>query len=167
MKRILAIVLAAPAVLFALSVPLGAQSALPANVPDLNGVWQGPYTPNLTRAYGKEPPFTAYGMERYAKLDHSTDPLAHCLPIGPNRAIQSPMPFQIVQTRDVIAILFEVENIFRIIYLDGRGHPEELHDYPEWMGNSIGRFEGDTLVVETLGLDERVWLDTEGKETEE
>jgi hypothetical protein len=141
------------------TVPASAQG-----VPDLNGVWQGPYTPNLTKALGKEPPFTPYGKQRYDSVDHSKDPLAHCLPIGPNRGMQAPMPFQIVQTKNVVTILLEMQNIFRIIYLDGRGHPEELKDYPQWMGHSTGHFEGNTLVVETVDIDTRTWIDTEGKE---
>jgi hypothetical protein len=151
------IVLSGMLSLFAVSAP--AQS-----VPDLNGVWQGPYTPNLTRALGKEPPFTPYGKQRYDTVDHAKDPLAHCLPIGPNRGMQAPMPFQIVQSKDVVTILLEMQNTFRIIYLDGRKHPEMLADYPQWMGHSIGHFEGNTLVVETVGIDARTWIDTEGKE---
>ena len=113
---------------------------------------------------GKEPPFTPYGKQRYDTVDHAKDPLAHCLPIGPNRGMQAPMPFQIVQTEDVITILPEMQNTFRIIYLDGRDHPDFLADYPQWMGHSIGHFEGDSRVVETTGIDVRTWLDTEGKE---
>ena len=139
-------------------------SASAQTVPDFNGVWQGPYTPNLTKAFGKEPPFTPYGKQRYDTVDHSKDPLAHCLPIGPNRGMQAPMPFQIVQAKNVITILLEMQNTFRIIYLDGRAHPEELKDYPQWMGHSTGHFEGNTLVVETVDVDTRTWIDTEGKE---
>jgi hypothetical protein len=48
--------------------------------------------------------------------------------------------------------------------MDGRGHPEDIMDYPQFMGHSIGRWEGDTLVVDTVGIDERTWLDTAGHE---
>ena len=48
--------------------------------------------------------------------------------------------------------------------MDGRGHPDDLADYPYFMGHSIGRWEGDTLVVDTQGIDERSWLDTAGHE---
>ena len=53
---------------------------------------------------------------------------------------------------------------YRMIYTDGRGHPEDILDYPEWMGHSIGRWEGDTLVVDTIGMREETWLDTAGFE---
>jgi hypothetical protein len=48
--------------------------------------------------------------------------------------------------------------------MDGRTHPEDVTDYPYFMGHSIGRWDGDTLVVETAGIDERSWLDTAGHE---
>jgi len=63
---------------------------------DLNGMWQGPYTPNLAAAYGKELPFTAHGAEKWAKVDTANDPTGFCLPVGPARGIQAPFPFQIV-----------------------------------------------------------------------
>ena len=64
----------------------------------------------------------------------------------------------------VIAFLTESQRTYRIVYMDGRGHPPDAQDYPEWMGSSIGRWEGDTLVVETIGIHERSWLDTSGHE---
>jgi hypothetical protein len=48
--------------------------------------------------------------------------------------------------------------------MDGRSHPKDISDYPEFMGHSIGHWEGDTLVVDTVGIDERTWLDTAGHE---
>src|SRR5262245_54973214 len=96
-----------------------AQSRTQSYVPDLNGVWQGPFTADLSKPFGKEPPFTPYGKKRYDSVDHSQDPLARCLPIGPNRGMQAPFPFQIVQSKDTISILLEMQNTFRIIYLDG------------------------------------------------
>ena len=72
-------------------------------------------------------------------------------------------PNMIVQRPDVVALLTESQRTFRIIYLDGRGHPEDVDDYPEWMGSSMGHWEGDnTLVVDTTGLDENTWLTDAG-----
>ena len=51
-----------------------------------------------------------------------------------------------------------------MIYMDGRPHPPDIGDYPEFMGHSIGRWENDTLVVDTVGINERSWLDTAGHE---
>jgi hypothetical protein len=72
------------------------------------------------------------------------------------------MPFQIVQTPSVFTILFENQHTFRIIHTDGRSHPKDLD--PTWFGDSIGKWDGDTLVVDTVGLDDRTWLDTAGHE---
>ena len=134
-----------------------------AGPPDLNGVWSAPFTPDISKALGHQPAFTPYGAARFAKEDEVDDPLTQCLPIGPARGIQAGiMPFQIVQTPSVLAILFENQRTFRIIYTDGRGHPKDLD--PSWFGDSTGKWEGDTLVVDTIGLNDRSWLDTAGHE---
>jgi len=131
--------------------------------PDLNGVWSAPFTPDLSKALGHQPPFTEYGAARFAKEDEIDDPLTKCLPIGPARGIQAGiMPFQIVQTPAVFTILFENQHTFRIIHTDGRSHPKDLD--PTWFGDSVGHWEGDTLVVDTVGVDDRTWLDTAGHE---
>jgi hypothetical protein len=134
--------------------------------PDLNGVWQGPYTPDLSRTLqrGETIPFTPYGDERFKNVDPADNPDGFCLPVGPARGFQSPAPFQIVQNDNTIAVLFENQRIYRIIYTDGTKHPEDIADYPEWMGHSIGRWEGAKLVVDTVGINERTWLDTAGHE---
>ena len=144
------------------ALPLAAQQ----KHPDLNGIWQGPYTPDLSRTLpqGESIPFTPYGSERLKKVDPANNPDGFCLPVGPARGFQSPAPFQLVQNDDVIAILFENQRIFRIVYTDGTKHPDDIAEYPEWMGHSIGYWEGDKLVVDTVGINERTWLDTNGHE---
>ena len=84
--------------------------------------------------------------------------------MGPSRGFTAPFPFLLVQHDKMISIMFEYQAIWRAIYLDGRGHPDDLADYPYFMGHSLGRWEGDTLVVDTQGIDERSWLDTAGHE---
>src|ERR1700693_2189625 len=117
--------------------------------PDLNGAWSAPVT--------------ADRAARLAKEDEFDDPLTKCLPIGPARGIQAGiMPFQIVQTPSVFTILFENQHTFRIIHTDGRSHPKDVD--PTWFGDSIGKWDGDTLAVDTVGLDDRTWLDTAGHE---
>jgi hypothetical protein len=134
-----------------------------AAAPDLNGVWSAPFTPDISKTLGHQPPFTPYGAARFAKEDEFDDPLTKCLPIGPARGIQAGiMPFQIVQSPGVLAILFENQHTFRIIHTDGRSHPKDYD--PTWFGDSIGKWEGDTLVVDTIGIDDRTWLDTAGHE---
>ena len=132
--------------------------------PDLNGIWRNQYTPDLAQALGRQPPFTPYGAERWRTVDTAKDPTGVCLPPGPSRAFTAPFPFMLVQQPKGIGLLFEYQTIWRMIYMDGRGHPEDIADYPEFMGHSIGRWEGDILVVDTVGIDERSWLDTAGHE---
>ena len=152
--------------LAAVVVPAGVASAQApaAGRPDLNGFWVNQYTPDLSVALGGQPPFTEFGAERWRTVDTSKDPTGICLPVGPSRAFTAPFPFVLVQSADTIGILFEYQSIWRAIFMDGRPHPEDIDDYPYFMGHSIGRWEGDTLVVDTTGIDERSWLDTAGHE---
>lgn len=132
--------------------------------PNLAGTWRNQYTPNLSDALGHEPPYTAYGAERWRTVDTAKDPTGFCLPPGPSRAFTAPFPFILIQQDDMIAFLFEYQTIWRAVYLDGRKHPDDIQDYPEFMGHSIGRWEGDTLVIDTVAINERTWLDTAGHE---
>lgn len=142
--------------------PAWAQAATPR--PDLNGFWINQYTPDLSVALGRQPPFTALGAERWRTVDTSKDPTGICLPAGPSRSFTAPFPFLLVQSADIVSILFEYQALWRAIHLDGRPHPEDIDDYPFFMGHSVGRWDGDTLVVDTTGIDERSWLDTAGHE---
>jgi hypothetical protein len=145
------------------AVPAPAQTPAPVR-PDLSGFWINQYTPDLSVALGRQPPFTALGAERWRTVDTSKDPTGICLPVGPSRGFTAPFPFLLVQQDEYVGILFEYQSIWRAIYLDGRPHPEDIADYPYFMGHSIGKWEGDTLVVDTTGIDERTWLDTAGHE---
>ncbi len=133
---------------------------------DLTGVWYGGPSGNLATATlpGEEMILTAYGYERYATVDHAKDPNSFCLPAGPGRMIMMAHPAMIVQHPGVMAILSESQRTFRIVYTDGRDHPEDVMDYPEFMGSSLGHWEGETFVIETVAIDDRTWLDTSGHE---
>jgi hypothetical protein len=134
------------------------------NAPDFAGTWRNQYTPNLAEALGKEPPYTPYGAERWRTVDTAKDPTGFCLPPGPSRIFTSPFPFILMQQGDMISFLFEYQTLWRVVYMDGRRHPADIADYPDFMGHSIGKWEGETLVVDTIGLNERSWLDTAGHE---
>jgi hypothetical protein len=116
------------------------------------------------KSQGLTIPFTPFGAERYKNADMSKNPNGFCLPPGPSRALTGPSPFVIVQHADVISFNFENHGVYRVIYLDGRKHPADIDDYPQFMGHSIGRWEGDTLVVDTVGINDRTWLDSYGLE---
>ena len=132
--------------------------------PDFTGLWISQAADiSVILLPGEQISLTPYGAERYRKVDMANSPSYKCLPYGPARGLQSTNPFQIVQTPDLFAIITEHID-YRMIYTDGRRHPEDILDYPEWMGHSIGRWEGDTLVVDTIGMREETWLDTSGFE---
>jgi hypothetical protein len=89
------------------------------------------------------------------------NPSTQCLPQGVVRAdVLSYNPFKIIQTPGVTAILYEVDNMFRQVYTDGRKLP--VDPQPSWLGYSVGRWEGDTLVVDSAGFNDRSWLDAFG-----
>jgi len=133
---------------------------------DLTGVWFGGTSADLSKNTlpGQGMILTPYGKQRYDTVDHAKDPNTQCLPPGPARMIMMAHPAMIVQRDDVVAILTESQRTFRLIYTDGRDHPDDVYDYPEWMGSSIGHWEGDTLVVDTVSINDRTWLDTSGHE---
>jgi hypothetical protein len=86
---------------------------------------------------------------------------ANCLPQGlPRTDINSYAPFKIIQTPGVIAVLYEVDNTHRQIYTDGR--PLPVDPQPTWGGYSVGRWDGDTLIVDAAGFNAETWLDSGG-----
>jgi hypothetical protein len=141
-------------------------------MPDFNGVWDHPRVADVTRSSNAcaatatgcsqqgagELPYTEWGLAQWKDVQHRFDYSAHCLPWGYTRAWQVEYPVEIMQTADRLALLFESNNIFHVIFTDGRGHPKDLE--PSWMGDSVGRWEGDTLVVDTIGFNGRTWIDT-------
>ena len=133
-------------------------------IPNLNGIWDGPNILNegaVLRALGGElPPFTPYGLERWETKDLTQDPGGFCQPRATARVFQSPMYFQIIQTEGLVTFLFELEHQYHRVFTDGRDHPEPLDI--TWWGSSIGRYEGNRLRVETIGLDDRSWLFSAG-----
>jgi len=122
---------------------------------DLTGIWQGPYTPDLTR--GTQAMLTPWGQEQFKKFDGRMDP---CLPVGVTRQANAPDPIEIVQTPNRVVILYESWHIFRSIPTDGRDHPK-IQD-PTWFGNSVGKWDGDTLVIDITGMNDKTALDTNG-----
>jgi hypothetical protein len=134
--------------------------------PDFSGVWQPPnmeFFGDLTTGLKPEdvsmlPWAAALQKERVAK-EHGEDPLARCLPHGVPRINTNGMfPFKIIQTPAVIVILYEQLNLFRQVFMDGRKLVNNPN--PTWLGYSTGKWDGDTLVVETSGFNDKTWLDT-------
>ena len=97
--------------------------------------------------------------ERHAALSID-DPHVRCLPDNPPRAWTLPHLTKIIQTRTQLALLYEVNAMYRQIFIDGRPFPED--PTPAWNGYSVGHWQGDTLVVETRGFRDDLWIDTWG-----
>jgi hypothetical protein len=87
-------------------------------------------------------------------------PGARCLPSGIPEKLNIPDGHKVVQTPDLIVFLYESRTIYRQVFLDGRPLPRDAQ--PTWMGYSVGRWEGDALVVETIGQNGKTWLDMRG-----
>src|SRR6202451_2508198 len=88
------------------------------------------------------------------------DPNNRCLPSGVPEKDAVTSPFKIMQYPGETVILYESRTIFREIFTDGRPLPKDPN--PTWQGYSIGRWEGDDFVVETNGLNDKIWMDTNG-----
>jgi hypothetical protein len=135
--------------------PSGPAPRTPDGKPDLSGVWWQPTTVDP----GK-PEFLpeAIAIQRQRLEANSKDsPQARCLP---SAALRNGPLWEFIQSKDFLVYISDDESPgFHQIYLDGRNHPADPN--PAWYGHSIGRWEGDTLVVDRVGFDPRVWLDIE------
>jgi len=158
--------------------------------PDFTGVWSGPYVPDMTRngrnqhGYSEPPfspadtpqarqalyaksnraelPFTPWGLEQWTTYDASTDDATgNCFPYGLSRAMNSPYPIQIMRDAKHIAVLFELDNWHHIVPFSSE-LPKHAKDNPIWYGYSLARWDGDTLVIETQGMNGYTRLDTVG-----
>jgi hypothetical protein len=98
------------------------------------------------------------GRRRAAPPANDTDPYQHCNPMGPSRALIYPDPLEMLALPDRIIQQFEWGYGTRAIWTDGR-KPLMDPDEPRWWGYSVGRWDGDTFVVTTTGVDERTWVD--------
>jgi hypothetical protein len=135
--------------------------------PDLNGVWgYAGYTSDIAKDYDVGTVPMTPSAEKFFKEVQANqgiyDPEARCLPTGVPR--RDPYPSKILQRDDVVVILFEGSmHSYRQIFLDRKTHPADLQ--PSWFGDSIGHWEGDELVVDTVGFNGKTWLDLAGHPT--
>jgi len=118
--------------------------------PDLGsgGIWLPRHIANVAPA-------------KAAPASAQADPSARCLPPGVPRIMLQARPFQIVEAQNRILFLFEGgAHVWRQIWMDGRAHPKDPN--PDWLGDSIGHWEADTLVVDSVGFNDKTWLDDLG-----
>jgi hypothetical protein len=106
----------------------------------------------------------ALAMQRRAELS-KYDPQGYCMPPSGPRLMTTPFPMEIIQLPEQKRIVMIYEggtHIWRVIYMDGRKHPAPDALNPTWLGHSVGRWEGDTLVVDVVGFNEGSWIDMVG-----
>jgi hypothetical protein len=152
--------------------PTGPVPRLPDGTVDLNGVWigGGPINDLETQGGLKKGELDALMLPEAKKLfdyrgiHEEQDPHYFCMPMGVPRS--TPYPFRFVQnyTDRKATHIFQMHegniHTYRQIFMDGRPHPKEVD--PTWFGHSIGRWEGDTLVIDTVGFNDKFWFDRKG-----
>jgi hypothetical protein len=160
-----------------------AKAKTPAPTTDLTGVWRrSRRAPDKARKYtiyelafsitNEKPSMTPWAEAKFkaakpnvgpnaVTLTETNDPIVNCFPPGvPRIYLIRGEPVEIMQTPGKVVMLFEYDHFVREIYTDGREHPKDLS--PTWMGDSIGKWDGDTLVVDTVGFNDKTWLDNDG-----
>jgi len=140
-----------------------------AGTPNLSGTWAMPSPIHaLKTTDGKDPPLlpaakAEYDKRRTAlKADPKSDPSANCWMQGVPRLIYAPYPMLIAQEKDRVNLVYETNHTFRVVNLK-RPLPKEGPDLdPLWLGYSAGHWEGKTLVIDTVGFNDKTWLDYSG-----
>jgi hypothetical protein len=132
--------------------------------PDLSGLWgpQPNFSFDISKALkpGSTIELLAWAAKATKERMSKDDPEANCLPTGVPRV--APYPWKILQSKNLIVFLFEGNiHSYRQIFTDRREHPKDLN--PTWYGDSLGRWEGDTLVIDTVGFNDRFWFDFAGR----
>ena len=134
--------------------------------PDLSGVWHADgmrYNDNLLPVGTQAPmlPWAAAEYKRRVETMGYDRPMTRCMPHGvPDAMTVAGLPFKIIQTPGVLVVLFEEFHTYRQIFTDGRTLP--IDPDPAWYGYSVGRWDGDTFVVDSAGFKEGSWLDNSG-----
>lgn len=143
--------------------PRGPAPHLPDGTPDLSGVWgtDRPFVVDIGGALpkGETLPLNDWAKNVMKQHKSQDDPEAQCLPTGVPRL--APYPMKYLQMPKLFVILFEGNiHSYRQIFLDRKEHPKDPN--PTWYGDSIGHWEGDALVVDTVGFNDRSWFDFAG-----
>ncbi|HET6957984.1 MAG TPA: hypothetical protein VFI56_15420 [Vicinamibacterales bacterium] len=145
--------------------PVGPTPRTPSGKVDFSGVWEKPYVPDMSKD-GKgqkgqpDLPFTPWGENEWKTYDAANgDYTGACLPFGMTRSMNTPEPMQFMQSDKYLSFLFEQNSWFTVVPIDGR--PHRTGD-PTWFGDSVGHWEGDTLVIETVNFNGKTRLDTIG-----
>jgi hypothetical protein len=133
---------------------------------DPSGLWltQGIYIGDIAKDLKPgEVPFQPWAEALYKhrrETQSKDDPTGHCIPGGVPRSDAVPYPFKILVTPGIVVVLYEAVHSYRQIFTDGRSLPKDPN--PNWLGYSVGRWDGDTFLVESAGFNDNVWLDNFG-----
>jgi hypothetical protein len=145
----------------------GSAPRLPNGKPSMSGIWSTTRRADITNprvqpGHVDQLPYTEWGKKQWDTYDPTKngDYAGSCLPFGFARSIYGPHPTQIIQDNDYIVFLFEQNSMFHIVPTDGRSFTKDLP--PSWFGESIGRWDGDTLVIETRNINGYAKIDTIG-----
>jgi len=122
--------------------------------PDLSGVWEPEGLQSMHSAAD------ALLLHPEANKGKAADPDANCTLSGVPRLDLGPKPFKILQSPDEVVILYQAYTTYRQVFTDGRRLP--VDPQPSWLGYSVGKWDGDTLVVDTIGFNDLTWLDNAG-----
>ena len=153
--------------------PVAAKAQSTAASPDISGVWNASSGVYAFASFTKDdPPMTPGGQAQFNAtkpsqgprgviLTETNDRVYKCSPPGMPYIYLQLFPMQIVQTPKEVIELFEYDHTVRHIFTDGRKHPSDVT--PSYNGHSIGHWEGGTLVVDTIGLNGKNWLDRLGR----
>ena len=163
----------AAAATVAAAVVLPASGLFAQNQPehDISGIWWSvKYNPKLEIQSGGDIPYNDRGKAQYAKniagLKDGTitdEARYHCVPDGVPRILGNPYPFEIVQTPGQTTFLYELNEVLRVALMDTpQLPPDEIGILPYYSGHSVGRWDGDTLVVDTGGYNVKTFLDATG-----
>jgi hypothetical protein len=146
---------------------------LPDGKPDFSGVWNPPtgYLRDLAKDLKEPVPFKpaakAIYDERAAGLHWREEPDANCLPQGVPKVLLAPAPWRVVQTPERFFFIHEAFNLWWQVFMDGREFIPSGDVTPTWHGYSTGKWDGDTLVIDSRGFNGKVWLDQLGKPSTE
>jgi hypothetical protein len=151
-------------------------------IPDLSGIWDpdfhGPEGIRMNSwdsadPFAKHPeqePMTPWAADKFKTVrppfgalqtfDNTNDPVQrYCDPPGVPRIYMYPWEISFIQTPKIVYILYEYTKVWRAIYMD-RDHPKDPDS--SWMGDSVGKYVGDTFVIDTVGFNDKTWLDQTG-----
>jgi hypothetical protein len=137
---------------------------------DLSGVWM-PYSIHMDGIDEKlRPPLTPWGQARFdaatplvgprAVAGKENNPALHCEPEAVPKSLVLPNPFEIIQASGRMFMFFEQYHLWRTIWADGRPLPKDPD--PSFLGYSVGKWDGDTFVVDTIGMNDKPWVDSYG-----